>query len=72
MWCAGFLRAGPEHGQDATVTIGHVVSGSFGMAFVIANSAPMSGALRAALLVAAVSVVILTIFSFGSYSWRVH
>lgn len=51
--------------QDSAVTIGHVIGGSFGMAFIIANSMPMPTFLRAVFVAAAVTIMTLTLVAFG-------
>lgn len=51
--------------QDSAVTIGHVIGGSFGMAFIIANSMPMPTFLRAVIVAAAVTIMTLTLVAFG-------
>lgn len=48
-----------------TVTVGHVIGGSFGMVFIIANSAPMPAVLRVAFVAVAVAVMVLTLLAFG-------
>lgn len=49
----------------STVTIGHVIGGAFGLAFIIANSGPLPGVLRLSLVVAAGAALALTLFSFA-------
>ncbi|WP_426996969.1 hypothetical protein [Pseudarthrobacter sp. N5] len=44
---------------------GHIIGGIFGVVFVIANSASMPQALRVIIVVAAIGVLALTMFSFG-------
>ncbi|MEO6471775.1 MAG: hypothetical protein ABIR57_07770 [Aeromicrobium sp.] len=53
--------------QDSqeTVTAGHVIGGSFGMAFVIANTPSLPQMLRTILIVAAVATMVLTVVCFG-------
>lgn len=47
------------------MTVGHIVGGGFGMAFIIANSTPMPTVLRGVFIAAAVAVLMLTVFVFG-------
>lgn len=57
--------ASTHNGKNATVTAGHVVGGSFGVAFIVANSAPMPAVLRGFFIVAAAAVLMLTVYAFG-------
>ena len=50
---------------SSTVTVGHVIGGSFGMAFIIANSAPMPIVIRVIFVAGAVAIMALTLIAFG-------
>lgn len=50
---------------SSTVTVGHVIGGSFGMAFIIANSGPMPMAIRVVFIAGAVTAMALTLIAFG-------
>ena len=50
---------------SSTVTVGHVIGGSFGMAFIIANSMPMPIVIRVVFVAGAIAVMALTLIAFG-------